>query len=414
MGKMPMPHLWSAAAVAACLAGMATKEVMAVAPLLVLLYDRAFLAGSFAQALRRRWKLYAALAATWVLLVYVVAGSGSRPGTGGAVADVTPLQYAGTQFKAVLGYIGQSFWPGELVFEYGEPKAQSAAAIAPCAVIVGLLLAATAVAMVRWKAWGFLGAWFFMILAPTSTIIRLSQARAEHRMYLPLAALAVAGVLAAYLLGSILLRRVAKDESARRRVGLGLWSFAAVAIPLTLGYLTLQRNGDYRSEFSIWNDTVGKCPDNARALEALGIELGKRDRPLEAISDFNRAIQLRSGFAKTYANRGAVYQQLGRFEEAIRDFDKAIGLDGNFASAYANRGVAYGGLGRFDLAIRDLDKAIALRSDYGEAYRNRAWAHYLVKDYGRAWADIRSARRYGAPPDPRVVRQLESASGRSE
>jgi tetratricopeptide (TPR) repeat protein len=81
---------------------------------------------------------------------------------------------------------------------------------------------------------------------------------------------------------------------------------------------------------------------------------------------------------------------------------------------YANRGVTYGIQDKYDLAIRDLDKAIELRGDYGEAYRNRAWAHYKVGDYDRAWADIRSARRFGAPPNPAIVQEIERASGRSE
>ncbi|HKD36724.1 MAG TPA: glycosyltransferase family 39 protein, partial [Pirellulales bacterium] len=59
------PRRWYAAAVVACFLGMGTKEVMATAPLVVLLYDRAFLAGSFSEAFRRRWGLYLAMAATW-------------------------------------------------------------------------------------------------------------------------------------------------------------------------------------------------------------------------------------------------------------------------------------------------------------------------------------------------------------
>ena len=47
-----------AATAIACLLGMATKEVMVTAPVIVLLYDRTFLAGSFAAALRRRWGLF--------------------------------------------------------------------------------------------------------------------------------------------------------------------------------------------------------------------------------------------------------------------------------------------------------------------------------------------------------------------
>ena len=54
----PKPRAWHAAAVAACALGMGSKEVMVSAPLIVLLYDRIFIAGSFGEALRRRWGLY--------------------------------------------------------------------------------------------------------------------------------------------------------------------------------------------------------------------------------------------------------------------------------------------------------------------------------------------------------------------
>ena len=59
---------WSLAAVLSCAMGMATKEVMVTVPLIALLYDRTFLAGSFARALQKRWGLYAGMAACWGVL----------------------------------------------------------------------------------------------------------------------------------------------------------------------------------------------------------------------------------------------------------------------------------------------------------------------------------------------------------
>ena len=56
-------------AVLACLAGMASKEVMVSAPLIVFLFDRTFIAGSAANALRRSWPLYVGLCSTWLLLL---------------------------------------------------------------------------------------------------------------------------------------------------------------------------------------------------------------------------------------------------------------------------------------------------------------------------------------------------------
>ena len=64
----PNPQAWFAVSAGACLCGMASKEVMVSAPLIVLLFDRTFVAGTFAAAWRQRWKYYVALSATWILL----------------------------------------------------------------------------------------------------------------------------------------------------------------------------------------------------------------------------------------------------------------------------------------------------------------------------------------------------------
>src|SRR5208337_5031564 len=94
---------------------------------------------------------------------------------------------------------------------------------------------------------GFLGAWFFVILAPTSIVPGTMQMIVEHRMYLPLAAavaLAVTGL-----------------HAAVGRRSLVVWPLLAVG----LGWLTFARNEAYRSELALWSDTVAKAPRNARA-----------------------------------------------------------------------------------------------------------------------------------------------------
>jgi hypothetical protein len=116
----PRPALWQGCMVTACLLGMATKEVMATAPLLGLLYDRTFLAGSFREAWQRRRWWYVGLAATWLPLACLVAGTGgNRGGTSGFNVGVAPWAYWLTQFQAVAHYLKLSVWPHPLVFEYG-------------------------------------------------------------------------------------------------------------------------------------------------------------------------------------------------------------------------------------------------------------------------------------------------------
>src|ERR1035441_2570568 len=55
-------RIWFSLSVLACAAGIGTKEVMVTAPLLVFLYDRTFISGSFSGAWRRNWPPYLALA----------------------------------------------------------------------------------------------------------------------------------------------------------------------------------------------------------------------------------------------------------------------------------------------------------------------------------------------------------------
>ena len=80
------------------------------------------------------------------------------------------------------------------VFEYGTFLVNRATKVALYAVGVVVLAVAVGVALWRRPVPGFLGAWFFVILAPTSVIPGRIQMIVEHRMYLPLAAVsALAG-----------------------------------------------------------------------------------------------------------------------------------------------------------------------------------------------------------------------------
>ena len=179
------------AAVVACALGMGTKEVMATAPIVVLLYDRCFLAGSFREAFRRRWPMYVGLAATWAILGALVIAYpwGAATGAGFGLAEAGPWEYARTQPGVILNYLRLSFWPSSLCFDYSWPIATSAGQIIPAAAVIAALLAATLWALRRAPALGFLGAWFFLILAPTSSFVPIiTEVAAERRMYLPLAA----------------------------------------------------------------------------------------------------------------------------------------------------------------------------------------------------------------------------------
>ncbi|HXC02722.1 MAG TPA: tetratricopeptide repeat protein [Opitutaceae bacterium] len=347
--------LWILASVGACLLGMASKEVMISAPLIVLLYDRTFVAGSFRAAWKKRWRFYAGLASTWLLLGFLVAGTKGRGGTAGFGANITSWSYALTQFRAIVHYLQLSLWPHPLIFDYGTALATRAAEIVPYAVIVLLLLAVTVVALWRRPALGFAGAWFFAILAPSSSVVPVvTQTMAEHRMYLALVPVIVLIVLG---LHSLLGRRS---------------EVLLLAMAVGLGCVTARRNEDYRSALAIWSDTVAKCPGNVRAHYNLGDNLRLLGRSQDAITEFRTAIRLEPRYAQAHDSLANLLEKIpGRMPEAISEYKTAIRLDPNFAEPHYNLALAIADLpGRLPEAISEYEAALRIKPDDPEAQVN--------------------------------------------
>jgi tetratricopeptide (TPR) repeat protein len=321
-----------------------------------LLYDRTFVAGTFREAWAKRRLFYVSLASTWLLLGYLVSTTHGRGGSAGFGVNITWWPYALTQFGAIVHYLRLSLWPAPLVFDYGTPLATRAMEIVPYAMMVLLLVIGTTIAVWRRPAVGFLGCWFFAILAPTSSVVPVAtQTMAEHRMYLALVPLVVLVVLGLY---SLLGRRSA---------------VVFLALAVGLGWLTVQRNKVYSSELTLWIDTVAKCPGNARARDNLGNILAKMpDRLPDAIVQFEAALQIDPDSAKVHNNFGdALLDMPGRLPDAITQLQAALRLDPGMAEAHNNLGTAWLEMpGRLPDAMTEFEAALRLNPDSIEAHDN--------------------------------------------
>jgi hypothetical protein len=174
---------------------MACKETMVVAPLVVMLYDRAFRFESFRRSVSPAWPLLrGALRNVDRARCADVVRAARRFGRFRRrirVAVGVPPESVDDDRR----YLRLAFWPRDLVLDYGEPSHVTFAEVAPYFMIVAGLVVATVSRGTRKPALGFLGAWFFLTLAPTSSIMPIStEVGAERRMYLPLMAVVVAVV----------------------------------------------------------------------------------------------------------------------------------------------------------------------------------------------------------------------------
>ena len=100
-----------------------------------------------------------------------------------------------------------------------------------------------------------------------------------------------------------------------------------------------------------------------------GIALALAGLYEQAVTEFNKAIELDPEYAMAYNNRGNAYWNKGNFDGAIADYDKAIELDPECAEAYGNRGFVYYLEGELTKAISDLEKCIELSNDPGVVAR---------------------------------------------
>lgn len=313
------PARWFGLATLACALGMASKEVMVTAPVVILAYDAIFLSGSVREAVRRRRGLYLGLAATWSVLGYILITTGfARGSSAGFGGRLTAWQYGRTQCWAILRYLRLALVPHPLVVDYGEWIAGSARDIVPGAAAILILVAATLVALAKAPGFGFLGIWFFVILSPTSSVIPLvGQTVAEKRMYLPLAAVVTAVFIGLHLAW----RRVtgAGEEAPGRPRKWRRWApaVAVAGIACALVAMTRDRNRDYSDALTLWQDTARKVPHNERAQYNLGLALVAAGRTADALEPFRTAAALMPNHLPAQFNAAEALVRLGRPTEAL-------------------------------------------------------------------------------------------------
>ena len=369
---------WFALSVIACLAGIGTKEVIMTAPVTAFLYDRTFISGDFAAAWRRHWRQYLALAAVWLPLGFRSLGL-HHQGVG-FHEGIAWWTYGWIECRVVVKYLLLALWPRPLIFDYGMQGITRLSEIGPYALVLAALLAITTVALRRAPVAAFAACWFFLILAPTSSVVPIPlQPMAENRLYLPLAGVAAFAVIGAFALG-----------------GRRSWLLIAL-VAGALGLSSFQRNRDYSSVLAIWTDTVAKNPANPRAHNSLGRVFAHTPNRLDdAIAQFEEAVRLNSDDADGHYNLGTSWLKVpGRMKDAAAQLQTAMRLEPDNAAVRNNLGTAWASMpGRMQDAMVQFQEAVRLEPDNAEAHNN----------LGNAWMTVPGRINEAAAQFEEVVR----------
>ncbi len=375
------PGRWHAAAVAACALAMGTKEIAVATPLLAWVYVRVFFHRARTSdervasdpAGRRLW---IGLGLTWVVPALLLLGDTPRQSMGFGSDAADPWTYAMSQGAILVHYLRLVVWPAGLTFDYAWPPATDAVAAAPGLVAGVALVVATGWSLARRPSLGFGGAWFLLLLAPTSSVVPILDLAVEHRTYLASAAPITLAMVALYL-GA---RRIVASPAAAARA----FTVVAAVIAILLGAATVRRNATYRSAVAMWSDVVANAPRNARGWNELGLAFLDARRPADAEPALRTAVGLRPDDAKAQWNLGRLYAESGRPDDARLAFEAAISSVPGYLDAHTSLATLLLGQGDLTGGAEHLEAALRLDPERLDVRYNLAGVLLALGRHGRA------------------------------
>lgn len=264
--------------------------------------------------------------------------------------------YLLTQFYVWLHYLRLFFLPVGLTADTDWTliaQWHDGRVLAGMAVIAGL----------AWLAWRYISVpagrpvtfglvWFALALLPTSSLFPLAEVANEHRIFFPYIGLALAVVWGAARHAQPWL----ETRPGLRPVALA----AALLVIVAHAAGTYQRNQVWRSEETLWADTVVKSPANGRAWMNYGLTQMAQGKFAEAKRLFEQAQIYNPNYAHLEINLGIVTDRLGDRVAAEEHFRRALVLQPEFAEGYLHYAQWLKQQARAAEAVPHLQRALAL------------------------------------------------------
>ncbi|MCA1963342.1 MAG: glycosyltransferase family 39 protein [Prosthecobacter sp.] len=314
------------------------------------------------------------------------------------LANVGPVNYAiadyaRTQVCAWMDYLRLILLPVGQSFDHDYPLVQSvfeADFLCALAVTMGLLGGAIW-AFRRCRSHGGLILagllWFFLTLAPSSSIVPLPDLFSEHRSYLP-------------SIGILLALAGALGWLRQRLPDLGTaWQVTGLAVVSSLALATLVRNEVMRTRESIWQDALAKGSERARVLKGLGIAAHNSGRMEEAVSFFRKATEKHPEDMESWVNYCTLLINLGdRKEAALAATEDALEHWGTLLPLVNLRAAALASAGRKEAAEKIW--RLVLQDFPGQRQASLGLAQVLAEAGHReeALRHLRAAERTGPLP----------------
>jgi protein O-mannosyl-transferase len=328
-----------------------------------------------------RWVLLAVALLLGIATLIVLAYVNERTVGIGAAERINPLRYQLTQTRVVFTYLRLLVFPYPQSLEY---EFQNAGGFLTAAGMVLLIIGAW---LLRRRIWGWCGLAFFILLAPTSSIIPSADAAFEHRLYLPMLAFA--------LFVACLISKAPKR------------TWVAGSLLIILSVSTLRREKVWSSDITLWEDTVQRAPGKARVWFNLGGAYLSAN-PDKAREAFLRTLELQPHFPEALYDLGVIEQGKKNWSSALSYYERALVQEPGYWPAANNMGNTLFAMGQLGRSLQFFEKTLSLNRHYWPAQYNIAIVHFMSGRYTDAVPRLRTVLDW--QPDFREARYLLATS----
>jgi tetratricopeptide (TPR) repeat protein len=352
----------------------ASKENAAMLPISIFFLDLFLIQGLQRKRIKKNIYVFLALILIPLTLALVIKGTSIFSPTH-LISSYTAREYTLperllTGPRVILFYITLLFYPMPGRLNLLHDISVSKSLISPpttllAIVLIFLIIGTTIILSRRWPLISYCILFFFLNHLIESTVFNLELVF-EHRNYIPSMLLFVP--VAILVVRGISIFSYKKTMQA-------LFCIFIVLVLVGQGHSTFMRNFAWKTEETLWLDTITKSPNLPRPHHNLGkyySTLGQREKE---IAEYELALKLERGphgetRHVTHYNLGLAYNSLNKEEEAIRHFKKAIEMEPGYSDAHNNLAAVLIKKRKYDEAFDHLIKALTYNDKSPSAHHN--------------------------------------------
>ena len=365
------------------LLGLLSKEMAITLPAVLVLYDLMIYGIRNIKPRIKYYFGYGFVGILYFVLRTLVLGKVAGQEQLWMMAEDTFLTRFFTIIKILGYYVKLLFLPFGLRPEYEGIKMISTTAPAVFVSILFFIVLLTLLKKFQHnKIFLFSVLWFFITILPVSNIIPIGGFIGERFLYLP-------------SIGFCWVAGIFFSNVKNQKFFLSPRFIALVLLVILFSVLTIKRNYDWQTDFTLWTATLKIDPNNYKAHYNLGVIAREAKRYEDAEKELKKAIELRPTSMPAHTELAFLYFNQELWDRAIEVYKKSLTLINFYelqglnlkkdkAGIYRDLAMCYSKKKDFSLSIDSYLKAIEYNSNDADACYNCAIQYKKIGDYKTA------------------------------